>query len=109
MNPSKSIGQMRRRLRHWLALIVALSISACEGNVVTGFNTEAMMPLDPPIAGPAAQTGEMYPSHCTVESGHRQTGNYDYGVGTCYLHAPITAVWMALQNPKVTQDPNTQN
>lgn len=64
---------------------------------------QGFAPLDPTNQAtlPAPTAGDEYPEQIDTVNGHDSTTGYDWADGEGYVHASITDVWVALQNPNV--------
>ena len=80
---------------------------ATDSRCVSRSEEETYAPLDPVNQAPypTATTGEdAHPEEINVVNGHDEAENLDWGHGQGYVHAPISAVWAALQDKDVVAD-----
>lgn len=89
-----------------LAFTVVLALAGCGrgcGNTTTPFDRAAgYQPLEPCTAAfPAPVDGDPHPEALVTTQGDGPGWRWSHGAA--YLHAPLTAVWVALQDPAVSR------
>ena len=89
-------------LRALARLVPLLLMVGCQGTVVTEFPA-GLEPLeDLVVEAPEGDGRDAFPETVNILSG--ETEDYYWGQAVGYVHAPISDVWAATQNPDVNVD-----